>query len=272
MRLNEYNVKVMIGIFSYNEGESPRAMYDEIKKQCLSSHLSCSIVLLDESDDPRSKRVIEGIKREGVRNLISGKSRKGKVHGYNQLFKEFLSSGNDVLMHFDSDLSLSHEAVFLMTKSILGGYDIVSGISKPLSQNLLQRVLSVMQLPHIWMRESGNFNYPGVGHSGGYSRRAVKNINVIPETGINEEIFVLISAFKYRLKIGVVKGAECFYRPPGTLEDYISSNKRVVGRIKSLEPSVSTHEPDQILLLNYTIKNIYSRPLDDSYFESVFKR
>lgn len=52
--------KIMIGIFSYNEGKNLEGMYNQTKNQCIGLH--CEIVLIDESDEQKSLSIVNKIK------------------------------------------------------------------------------------------------------------------------------------------------------------------------------------------------------------------
>ena len=91
---------ILVGIFSYNEGENLRNMYNEIKKQ--RKGLECKIVLVDESDDPESVAILKEILLEDNVEILTH-SRRGKFHGYNVLYDHFLSNDYDILLHFDTN-------------------------------------------------------------------------------------------------------------------------------------------------------------------------
>ncbi len=253
--------KILVGLFSYNEGENLKEMFDEIKRQSID--LDCSIVLIDESDESKSLAIVNKIvSKERVINLVKADRRMGKVYGYNLLYEYFLKSNSDILLHFDVDHKLSDHAVPLLACSIDSGFDIATCLNKPIKPaNLFQMVQYVMTAPATSQREDGIFNLPLVGHSGAYSRKAVEVIGNIPGGGINEETYVLSKVLAYRLSYTIVKNAVSYYTIPGTLSDYMRSTRRVYGTVKAFNEWYSKNKAgEKFSNPNQIEKIIYSFP------------
>jgi hypothetical protein len=253
--------KILIGLFSYNEGENLKEMFEEVKRQSIK--LNCRIVLLDESDEPKSLALVNEIMREeSVINLVKGNVRRGKVFGYNLLYEYFVKYGYDILLHFDVDHELSDQVVPSLCRSIDSGFDVITCLNKPLKpKNLFQRLQYVMTKPATSQRENGTFNFPLVGHNGAYSLRAVKVIGNIPTGGIDEEIYVLSKVLANNLSYTIVNAAISYFNLPGTLSDYIQSTRRVYGKVKAFnnwycnsKVIINLSEPKQME------KRIYSFP------------
>ena len=225
--------KILVGLFSYNEGENLKEMFYEVKRQSVG--LNCRFVLMDESDNSNSLAIVnEIVNKEGVINLVKGDRRMGKVHGYNLLYEYFLKSDYDILLHFDVDHKLSDHALPLLACSIDSGFDIATCLNKPFKPaNFFQRVQYIMAEPATLQRENGTFVLPLVGHNGAYSRKAAEAIGNIPSGGIDEETYVLSKVLAYRLSYTIVKNAISYFTLPGTLSDYIRSTRRVRGKIKA---------------------------------------
>ncbi len=225
--------KIMVGIFSYNEGKNLENMYNQIRTQCIG--LLCEIVLIDESNEKESVDIVNRIMEiDNVRNILEVGKRRGKVHGYNVLYDSFLNSDCDILLHFDADHTLSENTVSGLVDAIDLGYNIATCLNKPLkAKNLFQRILNVMSFPATYLRETGEFKYPLVGHNGAYDRKAVQCIHDIPTGGSNEEIFVLGKVLQNNLKSTVVVRSVSYYSQPFTLKDYVHSTKRVYSRAKA---------------------------------------
>ena len=253
--------KILIGLFSYNEGENLKEMFYKIKRQSID--LDCSIVLIDESDESNSLAIVnEIVNREGVINLEKGNRRMGKVHGYNLLYAYFLKSDCDILLHFDVDHELSNHAVQLLANSIDSGCDIATCLNKPLKPaNFFQRVQYVMTAPATLQRENGIFVLPLVGHNGAYGRKAVEVIGNIPGGGVDEETYVLSKVLDYRLSYTIVKNAISYFTLPGTLSDYIRSTRRVYGKVKAFNEWYLKNKGDgKFSNANQIEKEIYSFP------------
>ena len=113
-------MKIMIGIFSYNEGKNLERMYYQIKQQCI--NLQYEIVLVDESDERESLNIVNKIMaNHNIRNIREKTKKRGKVHGYNVLYDAFLNSDCNILLHFDADHLLSENTIFNLAFSIASG-------------------------------------------------------------------------------------------------------------------------------------------------------
>lgn len=229
----ETRMKIMIGIFSYNEGKNLERMYYQIKQQC--TNMQYEIVLVDESDKQESLNIVDKIiNKDNVRNICEKKKRMGKVHGYNVLYDSFLNSDCNILLHFDADHLLSENTISNLAVSIDSGYNIATCLNKPLKpKNLFQRILNVLIFPSIYLRETGEFKYPLVGHNGAYDRKAVQCIGEIPSGGSNEEIFVLGKTLQNNLKYTIVTQSICYYAQPFNINDYLASVKRSYSKAKT---------------------------------------
>ena len=253
--------KILVGIFSYNEGENLRSIYDQIKAQC--KGINCKIVLLDESDENKSKAIVgEILMDRNVEKLTEG-ARRGKSACYNILFHYFLDHDFNILLHFDADHVLSDQAVLNLAGTIDIGFDISTCLNKPFKPvNLFQRVLYVLAMPATLQRKDGMFNLPLVGHNGAYSRKAVEVIGNILGVGIDEETYVLSKVLAYRLSYTIVKNAISYYTIPGTLSDYMRSTRRVYGKVKAFNEWYSKNKAgEKFGNPNQIEKKIYSFPL-----------
>ena len=252
--------KILVGIFSYNEGENLRSIYDQIKAQC--KGINCKIVLLDESDENKSTAIVgEILMDRNVEKLTEG-VRRGKSECYNILFHHFLDHDFNILLHFDADHVLSDQAVLNLAGTIGIGFNISTCLNKPFKPvNLFQRVLYVLTMPATLQREDGIFNLPLVGHNGAYSRKAVEVIGNIPGGGIDEETYVLSKVLAYRLSYTIVKNAISYYTIPGTLSDYMRSTRRVYGKVKAFNEWYSKNKAgEKFGNPNQIEKKIYSFP------------
>ena len=261
---------ILVGIFSYNEGENLRNMYNEIKKQ--RKGLECKIVLVDESDDPESVAILKEILLEDNVEILTH-SRRGKFHGYNVLYDHFLSNDYDILLHFDTNHLLSDKAVFYLANSIESGYDISTCFNKPMRPlNFFQRVLYIMHMPPSVLCEKGDFDFPLVGHDGAYNRKAVESIGKIPIGGINEEIYVLSKVLTRILSHTIVKNTISYFALPSTLFDYIRGTRRICGRLKAYEERYYNTGATKGIKRNSDpiVKSIYSRPPLKLILKSLF--
>lgn len=254
--------KIMVGIFSYNEGENLENMYNQIRIQSIG--LSCEIVLADESNEKESVDIRNKImEKYNVRNICKTEKRKGKVYGYNALYDSFLTSDCDILIHFDADHVLSENAVSGLVDAIQSGYNIATCLNKPLKAgNLFQRILNVLSFPATYLRETGEFKYPLVGHNGAYDKKAVQCIRVIPSGGSDEETFILGKVLQNNLKSTVVTQSVSYYSQPSNLNDYMRGTKRMYSKTKTAimrYPEVCQVED---MHGNHTnvVDMIYSRP------------
>lgn len=137
-------------------------------------------------------------------------------------------------MHFDADHILSGNSIFNLANAIISGNDIATCLNEPgKAQNLFQRILNVMSFPSTYLRESGKFKYPLVGHNGAYGRKAVQCIQEIPPGGADEETFILGKVMQNNLKSTVVAQSISYYAQPSTLNDYMRSTKRVYSKAKT---------------------------------------
>ena len=229
------SMKILIGIFSYNERDNLNNTYNDLKRQCRG--LNCRIVLIDESEEHESVAIVNKIiKEDNIINICESGHRYGKVTGYNLLYKHFLENNYDILLHFDADHILSSDAVFNLARAIYSGYDIATCLNKPLkTDNFFQRILMVMDWPATRQREIGNFSLPLVGHNGAYNRKAVITIGNIPNGGINEEMYILYKVMNNNLSHKIVSNAISYNALPGTLSDYIKSTRRIYGKVKAFE-------------------------------------
>lgn len=231
------SMKILIGIFSYNEGENLYNIYYDLKRQC--RDLNSRIVLVDESDEYESITIVNKIiKEDNIINICITGRRHGKVAGYNLLYNHFIENDYDILLHFDADHILSYDAVFHLAKAIDSGFDIATCFNKPLKAenlNLFQRILYVMMRPATIQREIGNFKLPLVGHNGAYNRKTVIKIGNIPAGGVDEESYILYIVIQNNLSSTIVSNAISYYALPGTLSDYIKVTRRVYGKVKAFE-------------------------------------
>ena len=252
--------KILVGLFSYNEGENLKEMFDEVKRQSIG--LDCRIVLMDESDESNSLAIVnEILNKEGVINLVKGDRRMGKVHGYNLLYEYFLKSDYDILLHFDVDHKLSNHALPLLACSIDSGFDIATCLNKPFEPaNFFQRVQYVMTEPATLQRENGTFVLPLVGHNGAYSRKAVEAIGNIPSGGIDEETYVLSRILAYHISYTIVKNAISYFTLPGTLSDYVRSLRRVYGKVKAFDQWCSEGMGKELVDPDRIKSEVYSFP------------
>ena len=226
-------MKIMIGIFSYNEGKNLERMYYQIKQQC--TNLQCEIVLIDESDKQDSLNIVNKImEKDNVRNIRKKIKKRGKVHGYNVLYDSFIDSDCNILLHFYADHLISENTIFNLAVSINSGCNIATCLNKPLkTKNLFQRILNVLTSPTIYLRETGEFQYPLIGHNGAYDRKAVQCIGKIPSGGAGEEIFILGKVLQNNLKYTIVTQSICYYTYPSNINDYFRSIKRMYSRAKT---------------------------------------
>ena len=259
--MNLKTKKILVGIFSYNEGENLRSIYDQIKAQC--KGMDCKIVLLDESDENKSKAIVgEILMDRNVEKLTEG-ARRGKSACYNILFHYFLDHDFNILLHFDADHVLSDQAVRNLAETIDIGFDISTCLNKPFKPvNLFQRVLYVLAMPATLQREDGIFDLPLVGHNGAYNRKAIKAIGNIPTGGIDEETFILSKVLAYNLSHTIVRNSISYFTLPGTLSDYVRSIRRVYGKVKAFYKQNSSMDKSGEESGNSSpiVKKVYSFP------------
>lgn len=252
--------KILIGIFSYNEGENLTHMYNQIKLQC--KGLNYEIVLIDDSDEVDSVSIVNEIVEKDNTKILRGENRRGKIQGYNLLYDMFLKNDYDVLLHFDADHILSNNAIFYLVKSIHEGFEIATCFNQPIKPiGIFQRALYVMFSPATFQRENRIFDFPLVGHNGAYNRKAVQKIGIIPYGGIDEEMYVLSKVLENDLSYTIVLNAICYFLLPGTLTDYMATLRRISGKVKTFNRYINAKvtgvkKVDAAAL----IKKIYSRP------------
>ena len=260
MRLN--SKKILVGIFSYNEGENLRRMYNQLRSQCLGPNYT--IVLIDKSDEPFTINIVNEINMyDGVINISTVNVKRGKVYAYNLLFDYFLKNNYDILLHFDADHTLSADAVVKLVKSIEDGFDISTCLNKPFKRgNLFQRILYIMAMPGIMARENRTFDLTLVGHNGAYGRNAIEKIGIIPPGGIDDELYVLSKVLACGLSHTIVLDAMSYFTLPGNIGDYVRSTRRVYGRVKSFKESCTKSElnNDAKNHSDKVVRSIYSRP------------
>lgn len=220
-------LRVMIGIFSYNEGTNLPNIVHEILDQ--TTVIQSEVVLLDESDDTYSLRLVNQlIEDHGLCNLGGSGKRMGKVHLKNALFKRFIESTCDYLMHFDSDQLIDHDCIRHMLEALEAGADVISALNLSLpGRNFFERAVRITLRPAELSRSVGASKLPLVGHNGGYSRHSVIALFPIPEDGKDEEIWILHKAAACGLRCQIVTNAKTSFRVPASLSDYISSSRRV---------------------------------------------
>lgn len=265
------STKILIGIFSYNEGENLRTIYYELKRQC--AHLNCNIVLVDESDEYESLAIVNKIIQEdNVTNIRANYHRRGKVHGYNLLYNYFIKTDCDILLHFDADHILSCNAVSYLAKAIDSGFDIATCLNKPLKgENFFQRILYIMMQPPTMQREIGTFKLPLVGHNGAYNRKAVTKLGEIPIGGVDEEMYVVYKVTNNDLSYTIETKAISYYALPGTLPDYVKTTRRVYGRVKAFEEYIVKNYLRTAISEKMLIEDmIYSKPPFKLILKSLF--
>lgn len=227
------NKKIMIGVFSYNEGHN----LSNIVKQLISqtTNIDATIVLMDESDDPNSLKIAQDLISEyRLQHYGDWHSRVGKVPRKNILFQRFLESDFEILLHFDADHILYDGCVASMLSGLEGGLDVVAALNVCLpGRNLFERGIRITLRPGEMLREQSHYPYPLVGHNGGYSRRAVSEIYPIPETGADEEFHILHTAVRKGMKCAVIPSAKVGFRTVSSITEYVSSGRRVTGSVKS---------------------------------------
>jgi glycosyltransferase involved in cell wall biosynthesis len=221
--------KIMIGVFSYNEGRNLQNIINQLMEQ--TNGMEVKIVLMDESDDEGSIEI--------ARNLISEyhlehygdwHSRMGKVPWINVLFRHFLESDADILLHFDADQVLYNNCVNEMVNALSQGFDVIAALNLCMpGRNLFERAIRVMVRPGEMLRAMPHYRFPLVGHNGGYSRRALSAIYPLPETGADEELYILYTALLKGMKCAVIPSAKAYFRTVSNISDYISGGRRVIG-------------------------------------------
>ncbi len=226
-------MKITIGIISYNEGENLRNLFKQVFSQL--KDFETEIFLLDVSDEKYSIEIASDIiSKFNTVNLESFGNRKGKVHSLNTLFKKFLLSKSDILIHFDADLILHNECISHLIESVKSEYDVVSPLSVPLSpHNFFERALAIMQKPLEFKVKNSRVNQAMTGHGGAYSRRAIKTVFPLSGAGVDEELQILYRTLGNGLNTRVDPQALVFFRLTDNIQDYIFSVRRVTGKIKS---------------------------------------
>lgn len=227
------NMKIMIGVFSYNEGYNLSNIVKQLFSQTTDLH--ATIVLMDESDDPNSLKIVQGLISEyHLRHYGDWHSRMGKVPTMNILFQRFLESNCEILLHFDADQILHDDCVTSMLSGLESGFDVVAALSLCLpGRNLFERGIRITLRPGEMLRQQPYYPYPLLGHNGGYSRRAVSEIYPLPETGADEELYILHTAMCKGIKCAVIPSAKVSFRTASNITEYVSSGRRVIGSVKS---------------------------------------
>lgn len=250
--------RILVGIFSYNEGLNLINTYNQISSQAKS--LDKEIVILDESDNRFSLNIVNSLKDQGIVNLCQNKSRIGKVKSYNLLFEYFLKNDFNTLLHFDADHILSNNAIERLVNVVSSNANLATLLNLPLKPtNFFERCLYVMSLPSIESIKAGKKNYPLVGHNGAYDRLAVESIGEIPLGGVSEELYVLYRSMKCKLNFEIVNDAFSYYQLPSKLSDYLSSIRRNFGKDKSFS---SWMQQNQVNDISYSLISgqIYNIP------------
>ncbi|AKA48361.1 hypothetical protein IX51_03805 [uncultured archaeon] len=227
-----YPEEIIIGIFSYNEGNNLKRIVQHILSE--EPRLSNQILLLDDSDDPYSLQVLKELtEKYGIRK-ISNKERKGKIFSYNTLLKYFLESNADVLVHFDADLILESGVIKKLYNNIASGiFDVTGCMNRSLlGRTLFERSVRLLSVMGERARMDGTMDLPLVGHNGAYSRRAANIIYPVPTGGINEELYVVSIMLSNGLKAGLTRDALSYFRVPSNMNDYIMSHRRLAAQTK----------------------------------------
>jgi hypothetical protein len=228
--VSSHDGRVIVGVLAFNEGDRVEHFVRDLKDA--TNTIPCEIVLLDESTAPPSKMVAQRIVARGdAKAILSSSARLGKVACLNILARYFLDSDADVLLHFDSDLRMEEHCVDRMVAAVRGGDDVVSAISLAESDHrLFARAVRVTRRGIELAKLSGEFTAPLIGHSGGYSRRAVEQLFPVPVGGVNEECFVLWNMARRGLRGRLVPSAVVRYHEVASLNDFVLSVSRVRGR------------------------------------------
>lgn len=221
--------RIMIGVFSYNEGRNLSNIIYQLLEQ--TTGMEAKIVLMDESDEEESIEIARNlISRYHLDHFGDWHSRLGKVPMINVLFRHFMESDADILLHFDADHVLHNNCVNEMVNALRQGFDVIAGLNLCLpGRNLFERALRVMLRPSEMSRAIPHYPFPLVGHNGGYSRRAISAIYPLPETGANEEQYILYTALFGGMKCAVIPSAKTYFRTVSNIPDYISGGRRVIG-------------------------------------------
>ena len=259
-------VSILIGIFSYNEGENLLRTVEAIIKQ--TEGIEREILLLDESIDHESIEIVQRVvSKYGLTTMKKGKERKGKAAALNTLYDYFLHSSHSAMLHFDSDLILEEDLISNLVKAIREGMDLVTGISIPLDgRNMIEKSLSMIAQIFDTSNMGLKSNLPLVGHFGSYSRRAVHAIYPIKERTM-EDFYVLEKAFNKGLSMAVVSDCVCYFRLPDNINDLISNIRRNSGAEKRLlSESISEEKNQEVLNIYYALHEI---TLNKPYIKKV---
>ena len=259
-------ISILIGIFSYNEGENLLKTVEAIINQ--TEGIEREILLLDESTHPESiDIVLRLINRYNLNAMEKGRKRKGKAAALNTLYDYFLHSSHSVLLHFDSDLILEERLIKNLVKAIREGIDLVTGLSIPLDgKNMIERSLSLIAQIFDTSNVGLKSNLPLVGHFGAYSRHAVCTIYPIKER-IVEDLYVLERAINKDLSMGVLNDCVCYFRLPDNINDFITNIRRNSGGNKAFLSGSISEERNQDALNIYS--TLYKTKLNRHYIKRI---
>lgn len=225
--MTDGNRGILIGVFSYNEKANLERTVNGLVVQLPQE--GGKIVIFDDSDDGVTLELAEGLQRQyGSLVELHHAPRAGKVPRENELARMFLESSYRILLHFDSDLVIPPTCLAKLVERIDEGYDLVSAVSLSLPhRTLFERAVRALQ--RIWeaRRLTPGYEVTTIGHSGVYSRTAVKAIYPIPLGGYSEDFHTLNAARLAGLKVGVAPDAHVYFRVPSTLDDYVDGVRRL---------------------------------------------
>ncbi|MDR3244407.1 MAG: glycosyltransferase family 2 protein [Elusimicrobiota bacterium] len=141
---------ISIVIPFYNEEESLKELYQEIKRECLNNRYDYEIIFVNDGSYDKSAIIVkELIKKDSNIHLISLRKNFGKALALQIAFKR---SKGQIIITMDADLQDDPSQIHDFVAKIQEGYDLVSGwkynrldpLEKRLPSKLFNKTISLL--------------------------------------------------------------------------------------------------------------------------------
>ena len=226
MRMRREQVKISIGIPSYNENKNLIRLLDKIKIQKLHGIGEIKeIIISDDSDDDTPelmKKYLECEENDLEIKYIHHHRRRGVAAAWNEIFRK---ARGDIIVLYDADILLTKTTTYNLIKKIIKDKEIgiVGGNTIALLEKGIASETSYFisrWLDHIRTKYPES-QFTIMGRALALRKKLASKI-YIPITVIAVDLYIESVAYKEGYKVSYAKNALTFFKPAKTLYENIS--------------------------------------------------
>lgn len=253
---------VAIGIPAYNEENNIQNLLSSLIKQKQTNFVIQEIIVVDDGSQDQTVQKIKSLNNKKIR-LITNNIRRGQVFCQNLIFE---NSSDDITVILEADtLPKNNNYLSYLVAPIVedNSVALVQGNAQPLnSHTLIGEIIRNQTLIY----KHFSFKYPcpfaDVFSSGRGGRAFSKSLykKLRWPMSVPEDVYSTLWSIENGYQVVFTEKANCQYKCPQTLEDFLKERQKGQNAYKSL--------------LNYfnnnSIKKIYKRSLIDRVFMSIY--